>query len=268
MAKEQLATETATKSGSDLCCGLLGTVRAEDAPPWLLAWSALLILFAAFEVWVVPAVRTFDTAAVASPAFLAVSWISTGIFVVDFLAVSWRVVGEDRNASRAFHRYARTWLVCDALVSLPWDVITPGPLAFLPRPLRALRIRHGVAVIHHTHRRYFPEAKSNYFKEMVGIFSILISVLHICACGWCAATRLGHQHAAARENGEEEWISWLHVSGVNNIDLLADDGMLADRGDFFGFNPGRVYLWALYFAATTFTTVGSAVWGAEHMSCA
>ena len=57
-------------------------------------------------------------------------------------------------------------------------------------------------------------------------------------------------------------------SGVNNIDLLADDGMLADRGDFFGFNPGRVYLWALYFAATTFTTVGSAVWGAEHMSCA
>ena len=86
-------------------------------------------------------------------------------------------------------------------------------------------------------------------KAIVGLGVVFVTLMHLCTCFLGASVRL------AMENGDPSFISMLPAEYGVVPDLDQAAGL-------HGFRASRVYLWALYYSVSTFTSVG--IFGSAH----
>jgi hypothetical protein len=231
------------------CCQLIcGPVLMHDGPLWLNIWACVMLLLLIYEVFVFLYVDIFTDERMTAGAALLMSRIMphffTGVYAVDLLGLSWRILPHTREqltGGELLQRYFQSpWSFLDVVGALPWDLM-PYPW----RPLRLLRVARARVVlplISSGWRRIFPTS-AGYGLTLAIVPIIISSMMHVTACIMGA---LAHEHHGRGDDSMPSWVDSLKPLGVQEL----PGSVFRDVG------PWSVYLWALYFSCTTFTTIG------------
>ena len=143
---------------------------------------------------------TFD---VPAEPYYTFAWLSTLIFTVDLLFVTWRLIRHDATtSSNILSDYFRSWMVVDVISTIPWTLLFEedfGRSVFAyVTVLRSLRLRNYLPILAEVYNNLFPVLSSSWADEILTACALTGAMLHVAACLWCSATVRGKAHLGCK----------------------------------------------------------------------
>ncbi|GLD92712.1 hypothetical protein PINS_up001291 [Pythium insidiosum] len=231
---------------------LKGTYVLHPQDPFVLAWQLIAGVGIFYSIVVVPYRLGFDTDA--EGAWRTAEFTIDGFFAFDILVNMRTAFFDDErtlifDARHIFWRYAKGWLLLDVLSTMPIDEIAvllvgsqqsvsylPTKLLRLFRIARLLKLARLIKLSRVFGRLRDTIEVSPSTERFIRLLLVMLLFCHWNACGFHAVMLVGES------NG---YLSWCHVYFGRSSEPCERRIALQDR-----------YLAAMYWAFTTFTTVG------------
>jgi CRP-like cAMP-binding protein len=229
-----------------------------------LAWDVISMLFLVYNIIVVPYRIAWDSNATLTSKWFLVESVIDWFFVADILLNFRTCVTDPRTMELSkdsyviAREYGKSWFLIDFVSSCPIDffVMTMGDpeggsvkmlklfrILRLSKLLKLVKILKVQSVFEELQDYYYV---SDTYKKVLSMLSITIYLAHMLACFWMFTTR--NDPNGWYRNEERFYARASPIDPVTGNQHTVEDG----------FDPGKYeeYVWCVYWALTTMSTVG------------